>query len=141
VQGGFTLYLQDRRLQYVYSYVGSQFFHVQSVDEVAEGRHSLRLEFEVTGAPDFSVGRGAPGIAQHYIDDALVGQVDVPVTMPLSMGLGAGYTCGADSGAPVCDRYRAPFAFTGTLHGVTIDVTGDLIVDDEARLRAVLARQ
>lgn len=34
-------------------------------------------------------------------------------------------------------RYR----FTGTLHGVTVDVRGDLIHDAEAELRAHMARQ
>ena len=101
----------------------------------------MRVEFEVTGQPDFTVGRGAPGIAQLYVDGALVGAADVPVTMPLSMGLGAGYAIGCDAGAPVCDRYTAPYNFTGELHTVTVDVSGELIVDDEARLRAVLARQ
>ena len=33
------------------------------------------------------------------------------------------------------------FAFTGTLHGVTLDVSGELIHDHEAELRAHLARQ
>jgi arylsulfatase len=61
--------------------------------------------------------------------------------MPLSMGLGAGFFCGPDPGAPVCDRYTAPFPCEGTLHSVTSDVSGDVIEDDEIRLRAVLARQ
>jgi arylsulfatase len=141
VQGGFTFFVQGSKLQYVYSYVGSDSFHVESDVEVPTGRHELRVEFEVTGPPDFAVGRGAPGQAQLYIDGALTGAVDVPLTMPLSMGLGAGFTCGADAGSPVTDRYRPPFAFDGTLHSVTIDVSGEVIEDGEARLRAVMARQ
>jgi len=141
VQGGFTFYVKYGLLRYLYSYVGSQYFEVESAHPVPAGRHELKVEFEVTGEPDFATGKGAPGMAQLYIDDTLVGAVDVPVTMPLSLGLGAGYTVGADSGAPVCNRYTAPYEFTGTLHTVTVNVSGDLIVDDEARLRAVLARQ
>jgi arylsulfatase len=41
----------------------------------------------------------------------------------------------------VTDEYPAPFPFTGALHSVTIDVSGELIKDDEAALRAVMARQ
>ena len=61
--------------------------------------------------------------------------------MPLSLGLGGGIVCGADSGSPVWDKYKPPFNFTGTLHSTTVDVSGELIVDDEATLRIHMARQ
>jgi len=49
---------------------------------------------------------------------------------------------GVDAGAPVAlDRYESPFAYTGTLYSVTIDVSGELIVDEEAEMRAIMARQ
>jgi arylsulfatase len=141
VQGGFALYVKGGKLHYVYNYVGSNFYHVESDVPVPEGRHTLRFEFEVSGKPDIARGKGAPGRAQLYIDGKLVGQGDVPLTMPLSLGLGGGIVCGADTGSSVCDDYEPPFAFTGTLHGVTVDVSGDLIKDAEAELRMHMARQ
>jgi arylsulfatase A-like enzyme len=141
VQGGFAFYVQDGRLQYVYNYVGSKFQHVQSNTPVPEGRHTLRLEFEVTGKPEIGKGQGAPGRAQLYIDGKLVGQGDVPLTMPLSLGLGGGFTCGADTGSPVWDKYKPPFRFTGTLYSATVDVSGELIKDSEAEMRMAMARQ
>ncbi|MCU0507153.1 MAG: arylsulfatase [Anaerolineae bacterium] len=141
VQGGFALYMQDGRLHYVYNYVGAEFYHAESNARVPEGHHSLRLEFEVTGKPDIASGKGAPGCAQLYIDNKLVGAVDVPLTMPLIIGLAGGVVAGADTGSPVWDKYKPPFRFTGKLHSVTVDVSGELIKDDEAALRAILARQ
>ena len=38
-------------------------------------------------------------------------------------------------------EYDGPFTFTGTLHNVTLDVSGELIPDTEAELRMHLARQ
>ena len=38
-------------------------------------------------------------------------------------------------------EYASPFAFTGHLDKVVVDVSGDLIVDPEAELRASMARQ
>jgi hypothetical protein len=35
----------------------------------------------------------------------------------------------------------SPFRFTGTLHSVTVDVSGELITDPEAEVRAAMARQ
>ncbi|MEY3827653.1 MAG: hypothetical protein RLZZ148_2473, partial [Cyanobacteriota bacterium] len=37
--------------------------------------------------------------------------------------------------------YEPPFQFTGKIHTVVVDVTGELIKDSEAELRAILARQ
>jgi arylsulfatase A-like enzyme len=141
VQGGFSLYVQDAKLHYVYNYVGSNFYHVESNSPVPTGRHKLRFEFELTGKPDIKSGKGAPGHGQLYIDGKLVGQVDIPLTMPLSIGLCGGIVCGADTGSPVWDKYKPPFKFTGTLYGATVDVSGDLIKDSEAEMRFAMARQ
>ena len=141
VQGGFSLYVQGGKLHYVYNYVGSQFFHVESNAPVPEGRHTLRFEFEVTGKPDIKHGKGAPGKGQLYIDKKLVGQVDIAVTMPLSIGLGGGFVCGADTGSPVWDEYTPPFKFTGRIYTMTVDVSGELIKDSETEMRVALARQ
>lgn len=141
VQGGFSLYVQNGKLNYVYNYVASNYFHVESNIPVPSGRHELRFEFEVTGKPDFSKGKGAPGIGQLYIDKKLVGQVEIPLTMPLSLGLGGGFVCGADSGSPVWNKYKSPFKFTGKLYSTTVDVSGDLIVDDEQAMKMIMMRQ
>ena len=71
----------------------------------------------------------------------LVGQLDLPVTIPLQNGLGQGIVCGRHVGAPVTNAYNPPFEFTGTIERVTVDVSGDLIHDTEAQIRMVMARQ
>jgi arylsulfatase len=141
VQGGYCFYVQNGNLHYVYNYVGSQFFHVESKVPVPEGRHKLRFEFELTGKPDVRNGKGAPGCGQLYIDGKLVGQGDIPLTMPLLLGLAGGIVCGADTGSPVWDKYEPPFKFTGTLYSATVDVSGDLIKDDEHAMKVIMARQ
>ncbi len=139
--GGYALYVKNRRLTWVHNYVARERLFVVATEDVPEGRHELRFEFEVTGPPDIGNGRGTPGIGQLYYDGRLVGQADVPVTTPLSLGLTSGVVVGAAPGAPVAPEYEPPFAFEGTVHSVTIDVSGELIEDDEATLRRLLARQ
>jgi arylsulfatase len=141
IDGGFTFYVQDGKLQYLYNYVARKFFHVESRKEIPEGEHQLRFEFEVTGKPDILKGKGTPGLGQLYIDGELVGQVEMDVTMPLALGLAAGAAVGADPGSPVTDKYTAPFTYTGRLNHVTIDVSGELITDTEAEMRRIMARQ
>jgi arylsulfatase A-like enzyme len=141
VQGGYSLYVQNGKLQYVYNYVGSNFFHIESTDPVPEGRHKLRFEFEVTGKPDVKNGKGTPGRGYLFVDGKKVGEGDIPLTMPLSLGLCGGIVCGADTGSPVWDKYEPPYPFTGTLFSTTVDVSGDLIADKDAEMRMHLARQ
>ncbi|MFI1279491.1 arylsulfatase [Streptomyces sp. NPDC020858] len=138
--GGWSLYVKDGHLHYAHNYVQRALHHVVSGESVPEGRHALRFEFEPTGAPDIAHGKGVPGLAQLYIDGRLVGQSDMPVTTPITFNPG-GMACGANPGSAVTPDYQAPFPFTGTLHSVTVDLSGDLIVDAESEMRMHMARQ
>jgi len=48
---------------------------------------------------------------------------------------------GVSCAAPVWDKYKPPFKFTGTLYSATVDVSGELIRDAEAEMRAHMAHQ
>ena len=104
------------------------------------GGGKLHFEFEPTGELDLMSGKGAPGRLQLYIDGALDAETDAPYTTPLIFNPGA-LTCGANPGSTVVDDYEGPFRFTGTLHQVTVDLSGELIVDSEAEMRVHMARQ
>ena len=138
--GGWSFYVKDGTLRYVHNYVRRALYTVHSPDSLPAGRHQLRFEFEPTDKPDLFNGKGAPGRAQLYVDGELVGQSEFPVTTPVAFNPG-GLTCGANPGSPVTPDYRPPFKFTGTLHTVTIDLSGDLITSTEAEMRIAMARQ
>ena len=115
VQGGLSFYVQDGALQFVYSYVGSQFFHVKSNVSVPEGRHKLRYEFEVTGKLDYPKGKALRAWeALHRQQVSRSGRYS-------SHHGGHDRSCG---GHGVRRRYRLarlgqiqpPFKFTGTLY-------------------------
>ena len=133
--GGYTFYVKDRRLHYTHNWVGRELLHLASDAELTPGRHELRYEFEPTGQPDPAQGHGMPGRFQLYIDGKLAGDMDVAYTTLFLFNPGA-LTCGADPGSTVTDDYKTPFRFTGTLHTVTVDLSGELIHDPEAELKA-----
>ncbi len=139
--GGYSLFVKNRRLHYAYNYLGVRRFEVATKADVPPGKHELRFEFEPTGKPDIKNGKGAPGTAQLYIDGKLSGQGELPITIPLDIGITEGLTCGRDDGSCVTDSYVGPFAFTGKLEKVVIDVSGHLLEDKEAQMRAVMAHQ
>ena len=96
--------------------------------------------FEPTGEPDIRNGKGVPGRGQLYVDGHLVANTEFPYTVPLSFEL-EGLSCGYDVDAPAGEAYEPPVEFTGTIHGVTFHVSGELITDDEAELARLMAQQ
>jgi arylsulfatase len=139
VDGGFSFYVQDGKLTYGYNYVADQRFTVRADSAVPEGEHVLSFEFTPTGKPDIAKGKGTPAAIKLYVDGKQVGAGDLPVTIPLSMGLAAGVSLGTDAGSPVMEDYPAPFTFTGAVKRALIDVSGENIEDKEAVAKAYLA--
>jgi arylsulfatase len=132
--------MDNGRLRFAYNYGGRDLFELETKDAIAAGRHALRFEFEPTGPPDIAVGKGTPGRAQLYVDGVLVAVTEFPHTTPLIFEL-EGLSCGYDFGSPATDSYEPPFPFTGTIHSVTYDLSGDLTPDDDAALARLMAQQ
>ena len=138
---GYTFFVKDGRLQFAYNYVGLDLFEVTSESDVPSGPVSLRYEFEPTGKPDIAAGKGVPARGQLYVDQKLVGVVDMPHTVPAMFGT-EGLTCGRDGGSSVApDSYTGAFPFTGVLERVTMDLSGELIPDSEHDMKVAMARQ
>jgi hypothetical protein len=74
------------------------------------------------------------------VDGSLVANTEFPHTVPIFFEL-EGLSCGYDFAAPAAEDYKSPFAFNGIIHSVTIDVSGELISDDEAEMARMLAQQ
>jgi len=139
--GGIAFYMKGGKLHFAHNYVAKTIYHVESNIPIPKGRHQLRFEFDVTGPPDVLNGKSTPGLAQLYIDKKLVGQIEIPVTIPLVTGLSGSVYCGKAPKAPITPDYGPPFEFTGKLYSVTVDVSGELIKDTTQEMRAVMARQ
>jgi arylsulfatase len=133
--------VQNGKLTYGYNYVADQRFKVQSDQLLPEGDHIFSFEFKPTGEADISKGKGVPANITLFVDGAPIGRGDLPVTIPLSLGLAAGVSVGADAGSPVMADYKAPFPFSGTVKKVLVDVTGEAVEDKAAKMRMYLARQ
>jgi len=128
VAGGYVFYMKDDKLHYIHNYLGLEELKVTSTFDIPEGKVTLRYEFEPTGEPDLRNGKGAPGRGQLYIDGDLVGNAEFSTTVP-------------NFGEAVSHEYDAPFTFTGTIKQVAVDLSGELIKDDEAETRRLLAQQ
>lgn len=139
--GGFSFYVQDGKLTYGYNYVTDTYFKVESSQPLPSGRHIFSFQFDPTGSVDLAHGKGTPANIKLFVDGQQVGEGDLLVTIPLSLGLTAGVAVGLDPGSPTMPDYQPPFKFTGQVNKALVDVTGEPVENYEAQMRMYLARQ
>ncbi|MBR8830381.1 MAG: hypothetical protein N5P05_003477 [Chroococcopsis gigantea SAG 12.99] len=139
--GGFSFYVQNGKLTYGYNYVADSYFKIQSTTSLPSGKHIFSFQFEPTGPANPGQGKGAPAKITLLVDAQPVGEGNLSVTIPLSLGLSAGVAVGADPGSPTMPDYQPPFAFNGEIRKALVDVTGTPVEDYEEKMRVYLARQ
>ncbi len=135
--GGHSLYVHDRRLHYVYNWLGEVEQKVTSNKCIPTGEQTFGARFELAGTE----GSSPTGTVELYIDEEVVGTVDIK-TQPAHFSLaGEGLAVGRDGGQPVSSDYKTPFEFTGgTINQVTIDLRGERIRDLDKEAQAMMAR-
>ncbi|MFN8128303.1 MAG: arylsulfatase [Candidatus Nanopelagicales bacterium] len=118
--GGFGLWVdKDGRLRHTYSLLGVETYQQQADKPLPAGDVTVRMLFESA--------QPVPGSGGHvslFIGDELVGEGDIPRTVPIAFTSYAGMDIGRDNGLVVDREYEsdAPFAFTGTVHSVVFDL-------------------
>ena len=101
----------------------------------------VHFSYPSTGPADLAHGKGTPARIRLLVDGRVVGEGNLPVTIPLDIGITEGLACGRDPGSTVTDRYSGPVTFTGALEQVVVDVAGAVIEDKDAELRRHMAHQ
>ena len=137
--GGHSLYVRDRKLKYVYNFVGDKEQLVESTKEIPTGAVILGASFVREGDS-----MPTTGTLSLFIDDEKVGEGQI-MTQPGNFSLiGEGLNVGKDPGEPVTDDYSgtSPYAFTGgTIKEAIVDVSGDHYVDLELEALAMMKRE
>jgi arylsulfatase A-like enzyme len=130
LMGGHTLFIKDKRLHYVYNWLGEDIQKVTSNVEIGTGRHVFTAEFARTGQDPQT--KSALGTLTLYIDTEQVGQSEIKTQPGYFSLVGEGLCVGRDSASPVSPDYAPPFTFTrGTIDRVVVDVAGEPFVDYE----------
>src|SRR5262245_53788026 len=138
--GGHALFLKDRKLHYVYNYLGiAPEQHFVSATELKPGKYTLGVEFtrEKAGEKGESLGH-----VKLYVDDKVAAQGAMK-TQPAKFTLsGDGLCVGYDSGDAVSKEYKAPGRFKGgTIFGVGVTVEKAQYLDLAAEARRMMMRQ
>ena len=135
--GGHSLFLKDRKLHYVYNFLGIKPEQVfVSSDTLEPGAYTLGMEFERTGGGDNGESLGQTKL---YIDDQVVDSGDMR-TQPAKFTLsGDGLCIGFDSGDAVSSLYTSPGEFEGgTIQAVGVTVSGEPYINLEAEAKRML---
>src|SRR5437588_627533 len=140
--GGHALYVKDKRLHYVYDFVGSVEQKITSTEEIPRGSDMiLSAAFEKEGEESAGTARGTLSL---YFGDRKVGAGTIK-TQPGKFAVGGeGLNVGCDRGEAVTTDYpgTAPWAFSGgTIKRVAVDVSGEPYVDLEREAVAMMARE
>ena len=92
VLGGFSLFVQDGRLQYVHNYIGRKEHHLAAEEALTPGAHTLTFAFDSDGL--FQGGR-----ARLEVDGVVVAQAEIDRFTPVRFSItDAGLTCGCRHG-------------------------------------------
>jgi arylsulfatase len=137
--GGHSLFIKDKKLHYVYNFLGIKPEQVFVSEVLSPGKYTLGMEFtkESTGE------HGEPhGTTKLYVNDQVVASGPMK-TQPAKFTLsGDGMCIGWDSGDAVSELYETPARFTGgTIQAVAIDSGDDVYVDLELEAKRLLMRQ
>ena len=130
--GGHSLFIKDKKLYYVYNFLGITEQKLVS-GILKPGKHTIGIEFlrEKSGEHNESLGQ-----AKLYIDDKVVAEGPMK-TQPGKFTLsGDGLCVGFDSGDAVSKEYKTPGTFRGgeiQFVGVTVEKAAYVDLEKEAR--------
>ncbi|MCC0067864.1 MAG: arylsulfatase [Rhodovulum sp.] len=138
--GGHALFIKDRKLYYVYNFLGIKPEQVFESDvELAPGKYTLGMAFEKTGTGDNGESLGTTTL---YVNDQAAASGDMR-TQPAKFTLsGDGLCVGYDSGDAVSELYQTPGRFEGgTIQAVGVTVSGEPYRNLELEAQRMMLQQ
>ncbi len=138
--GGHTLFIKDKKLYYVYNFLGIKPEQVfVSSAPITTGKHTFGVEFKKEDRGEHGEFLGSTKL---YIDETLVAEGQMK-TQPAKFTLsGDGLCVGYDSGDAVSEHYPSPSEFEGgTIFGVGVTVEGTPYIDLEAEAKRLMMSQ
>jgi arylsulfatase len=137
--GGHSLFIKDKKLYYVYNFLGIKPEQVFVSEALSPGKYALGMEFtrESKGKNGESV-----GTTKLYVNDKVVDSGPMK-TQPAKFTLsGDGMCIGWDSGDAVSALYKTPGRFTGgTIQAVGVDTGKESYEDLELEAKRLLMKQ
>ena len=136
--GGFSLFVKDGKLIFVYNFLGIPPEQRLACDAPTDGKHIVGVEFN---KESISKNLETLGQMKLYVDDKVVAEGPFRTQSGHYALCGEGLSIGTDSGDSVSSEYKPKFEFTGgRVVKVIFDVAKDVYVNVEKAMAASMAR-
>ncbi len=137
LEGGYGLYLREGRPVFVYNFLGVERPTFAADKALPPGPCKLVVDFAYDGG---GMGKGASVTVSA--NGAKVAEGRLERTVPIQFSICEGLDIGMDTGSAVDFTYQLPFAFTGKVEQVTVDVgVGGKTKADAQKLAADMSKQ
>jgi arylsulfatase A-like enzyme len=117
LEGGYGLYLRDGKPTFVYNYLSIDRPTFAAKDPLPKGKTKLVVDFVYDGG-----GPGKGGEITMSANGKMIAEGRLERTIPIQFSLGEGLDVGMDVGSAVDFTYKLPFAFTGKIEKVTVEL-------------------
>ncbi|HWU54996.1 MAG TPA: hypothetical protein VN175_05800, partial [Rhizomicrobium sp.] len=117
LEGGYGLYLRDGKPTFVYNFLGAERVTFAATESLSPGKTKLVVDFRYDGG-----GMGKGGQVTLSANGKKLAEGRLKRTIPIQFSLGEGLDIGMDVGSPIDFTYKLPFAFTGRIEKVKIDL-------------------
>ena len=112
--GGFTMFIKDSRLYFVYNFLDGVYYTLKS-PVLPGGMTELKFNFIKT--KEFG------GTGELYVNGKKVDEIDMPRMHISTYSLAETFDVGRDTGTQVSKLYTDPFPFNGVLDRVVVTLT------------------
>jgi arylsulfatase len=117
LEGGYGLYFRNGKPTFVYNFLSVERTTFVADKALPKGKCQLVVDFKYDGG-----GMGKGGAITMSANGRKLASGRLEKTIPIQLSLGEGLDVGLDVGSPVDFTYKLPFAFTGTIEKVRIDL-------------------
>jgi arylsulfatase A-like enzyme len=117
LEGGYGLYLKDGVATFVYNFLSIDRPTFTANGPLPKGKTKLVVDFAYDGG-----GMGKGGKITMSANGKTIAEGRLERTIPITFSLGEGLDVGMDVGSPIDFTYTLPFAFTGKIEKVEIDL-------------------
>ena len=139
--GGYSFFVKDSQLHFVYNFLGRDFFTVISDMKCPLATSRSATSSNPPASPTSPRGRAYRRTASSTSTGSWSEPSTCPTPCRTSSAPRASPAVTTVAAASRRMHYQDDFAFTGTLKRVTIDLSGDLIVDTDTDMKVAMARQ
>lgn len=117
LEGGYGLYLVNGKPTFLYNYLAIERHAFTSKDPLPKGKVKLVVDFAYDGG-----GLGKGGKITLTANGKKMAEGRMEKTVPVQFSICEGLDIGMDVGSAVDFSYKLPFAFTGTVEKVTVEL-------------------